>query len=508
VRDSRLREALLSALADWQSVTQDEGERQRVGEVYQLVVPPDALRPRLMAAVRGRDSATLVRLMQEPAFRDLPPATLVNLARELRAVKEWTAAERLLRSGLERYPGDFWLNHDLGMVLKNQTPPRPEEAVRYLTAALALRYDSPGVYNSLGRALTATHDWEAAIRCYRTALQIDPKYAAAHSNLGAALWDKGQLEEAMAECREAIRLKQDYPEAHNNLGAALHAKRDVDGAIAAFREAIRLKQDYPLAHHNLGGALRRKGQLDEAIAEYRKAIVLNPRFAEAHIDLGDALQQQGEFPKALVALRRGHELGSRNPRWRYPSAQWVRQCERLVELDRRLPDFLADKAIPASTGERVELAQLCAVKHRNRAALRFYEEAFAAEPALLADHRYTAACAAALAGCGRGQDADKLAEKERASLRRQALDWLRADLDALGHLLETGPEPARHAARVAASLQHWLTDADFAGVRGPEALARLPEAEQQTWRQLWGDVRNSLTRAQDRAAPGKAPAAK
>jgi hypothetical protein len=33
-------------------------------------------------------------------------------------------------------------------------------------------------------------------------------------------------------------------------------------------------------------------------------------------------------------------------------------------------------------------------------------------------------------------------------------------------------------------------------VRGPEALARLPAAEQQAWHQLWADVADTLARAQ------------
>ncbi|HKB36307.1 MAG TPA: serine/threonine-protein kinase, partial [Gemmataceae bacterium] len=128
VRDSRLREALLTALADWSRVTQDKEERRRVEKVYQLALPADSLRPRLLAAVRGRDGAGLEKLTKEPAFQDLPPATVVILANDLAAVKKWGAAERLLRAGLERKPGDFWLNHELGMVLIAQGRSRAEEA--------------------------------------------------------------------------------------------------------------------------------------------------------------------------------------------------------------------------------------------------------------------------------------------------------------------------------------------------------------------------------------------
>ena len=54
-------------------------------------------------------------------------------------------------------------------------------------------------------------------------------------------------------------------------------------------------------------------------------------------------------------------------------------------------------AAPANPDERIELAILCGLKRLNRAAVRFYEEVFAAEPKLLPVHRYHAASVAALA---------------------------------------------------------------------------------------------------------------
>src|SRR5262249_18294648 len=105
---------------------------------------------------------------------------------------------------------------------------------------------------------------------------------------------------------------------------------------------------------------------------------------------------------------------------------------------------------------------------------------------LTAGHRYDAAGAAALAGCGQGKDADKLDAKERERLRQQALDWLRADLKAYRQLMDKSSGKARP--EIAQRLQHyWLSDDDFNGVRG-DALSKLPEAERQSWQQLWADV--------------------
>lgn len=79
-------------------------------------------------------------------------------------------------------------------------------------------------------------------------------------------------------------------------------------------------------------------------------------------------------------------------------------------------------------------------------------------------------------------------------MRRQALDWLRADLTAWDKLLDKNPEMAKPA--VTQTLTHWLEDPDFNGVRGAEALAKWPEAERGDWQQLWKDVEALRQQAQ------------
>jgi hypothetical protein len=122
--------------------------------------------------------------------------------------------------------------------------------------------------------------------------------------------------------------------------------------------------------------------------------------------------------------------------------------------------------------------------------------------------RYRAARVAALAGCGQGQaalvvehahhpgvlkDAGRLGDQERAGLRKQAREWLRADLERWRRLLEKGPDTTRP--RIADEMQDWLEDPDFAGLRGAESLARLPVSERRDWQKLWADVTDLFTKA-------------
>jgi tetratricopeptide (TPR) repeat protein len=279
---------------------------------------------------------------------------------------------------------------------------------------------------------------------------------------------------------------------------ALDAKGQLDEAIAEYREAIRLRPEYPLAHYNLGNALRDQGKHTEAEAEYREAIRLRPEDPDAHMNLGCALRDQGRFAEARKTISRCLELLPRDDLRRPWVTRLLQLCEQGFALDDKLSSILTGTKQPADDAERLALAQLCQLPSKKlySAAARFYAEAFAHD-AQLADNlqqqdRYAAACAAALAGSGQGNDAAKLDEKERAGLRRQARECLRADLNAWAQLLEKQPGQAR--AVVQQALVHWKQDIDFAGVRG-DGLAKLPEAERPPWQRLWADVDGLLQKA-------------
>jgi tetratricopeptide (TPR) repeat protein len=412
------------------------------------------------------------------------------------AIGEFQEAIRLRKDYTDAHNNLGGALHDKG---------RLDEAIGQFQEAIRLRKDYPEAHYNLGNALRDKGELNEAIGQYREAIRLRKDYPEAHNNLGGALHGKGRLDEAIGQCQEAIRLKKDWPEAHSGLGRVLLDKGRLDEAIGEYREAIRLRKNDPLAHYDLGYVLSAKGQLDEAMAEYQEALRLKKDYAEAHCNLGHVLLRQGRFTEALAALKRGHELGSEKPGWPYPSAQWVRTAEQLVALEAKLPQVLKGDAQPADAAEQLVLARMCQkLKKLYAAASRLYADAFAAQPKLAEDlkaqHRYAAACAAALGGCGQGQDPPPSDGPERGRLRRQALDWLRADLRAYRKLLDKEPDKVRPA--VCQRMQHWQQDSDFAGVRG-DALAKLPAVERQAWQQLWADVADMLAGAQMQTTPEK-----
>jgi tetratricopeptide (TPR) repeat protein/WD40 repeat protein/tRNA A-37 threonylcarbamoyl transferase component Bud32 len=460
------------------------------------------------------------------------------------SLRRWDEAIATLREAIRLKPDDAEAHTNLGIALGGQG--KLPEAIAEFREAIRLKPDHAEAHFNLGAALYLQRKLPEAIAAYREAIRLKPDDAAAHYNLGIALGGQGKLPEAIAEYREVIRLEPDLAEAHYNLGAALGRQGKLDEAIAEYRKAIRLKPDHAEAHFNLGAALGRQGKLDEAIAEYRKVIRLKPDLAEAHTYLGIALggqgklpeaiaeyreairlkpnhaeahyflglsfKEQGRFREALDELRLGHELGSKQGEWGFPSAEGVRQVEHLIALESRLPAVLRGEDKPKDPAEGLEFANLAYYLKRFGPSARLFAEVFQTEPKraedMKAGNRYNAACSAALAasvpshpligerpggedkgrpriqGTSTTQVSPSGGEAQR--WRRQAIEWLRADLAHWTKQTETGNLEAR--ALVQKTLQHWKEDTDLGGIRDETAIKALPEDEQKTCRVLWEEV--------------------
>jgi hypothetical protein len=157
---------------------------------------------------------------------------------------------------------------------------------------------------------------------------------------------------------------------------------------------------------------------------------------------------------------------------------------------------------PKDASETILFARMCNSLRRYAASVRFYEEAFARDPALANDPgagRAAAARNAVLAGSVPGKDDPPLDEAGRARLRKQGLHWLREELARGETLLEKGPEPlprtqgksqtrADVLSELRTKLEFWKKHRDLNEVRDPEGLARLPEAERKDWQAFWAEV--------------------
>jgi serine/threonine-protein kinase len=418
-----------------------------------------------------------------------------NFGAVLNNLRKYAEAETVCRKAIALKPDLAEAYGNLGQALHGQG--REAEAEAAYRAAIARKPGLAMAYNNLGNVLMRQGKHVEAEAVLRKAIALQPDLVEAYSNLGNALWEQRRFGEAEAACRKGLALQPVLPETYSNLGNALMGQGKFGEAETAYREAVTRKPDLAAAHSNLGNVLSLQGKHGEAEAAFRKAIDLMPKRADAHYGLSLALVRQARFAEAVASLKIAIDL---LPKESPPRVAWQQQlalCQRFEILEARLPRILNGTEKPAHAAEQMVFAQLCYLKKLYTGAARLYTDAFSTKPLLAEDprtgNRYNAACAAALAGCGRGEGAAVLGDAERARWCAQARQWLRADLDAWAKKLDSGLAADR--AQVHKILARWREDPDLAGLRDPDALEKLPPAERQECRALWGDHDALLRRA-------------
>ena len=127
---------------------------------------------------------------------------------------EMPEALATLRSGLERFPEDFYIHYLYGFALDRSRADGGEEtnaaamAVSHLKTAIRLNADFSSAYYRIGKLLMGS-DPEAAIRNLEAAVRLNPDSVAAKYQLGQLYLDQGRRE-------EGARLMDEVGEAKEN----------------------------------------------------------------------------------------------------------------------------------------------------------------------------------------------------------------------------------------------------------------------------------------------------
>ncbi len=306
------------------------------------------------------------RMADDPKLEDQPAPGLLLLARQLKfGCGDATRAAQVLRRAARRYPGDFRVRFELACALGpplEERPygddlfPDPEEAVRHLATAVAIRPWSVSTHLALAGALLAQRRPEEAVAEAREAVRIKPDDLSARNALASCLRWSGRLDEAEAECRAAIQANPTDGSLHDNLGTILRDGDDFDGAIREYREAIRLRHFQQHDHR-------------------------------VFLEMAKALQKKGEYAEALAMIRKVQEMGANLVPDYWHSAVWVAHIERMAARTKRLPSRPTGDARPNDPIESLDQALVCYDQKRFAASARYWGWALEADPTLGDDRR-------------------------------------------------------------------------------------------------------------------------
>lgn len=174
-------------------------------------------------------------------------------------------------------------------------------------------WHSPQAWCTLGNAWSLARDPEQALRCFKRATQLDPKFAYAFTLQG-----------------------------HEHV-----ANEEYDKALTAYRQAIAADRRHYNAYYGIGRVQERLGAYDKAYDHYYAAQTINPNNAVLISCMGGVLEKQKQMVQALHAYSKAAELAPRAAQTRYKKARallTVGQIEAAQKELMILKDLAPDEA--------------------------------------------------------------------------------------------------------------------------------------------------------------------
>ena len=201
------------------------------------------------------------------------------------------------------------------------------EAITYYQKALDLAPDDAETqknlvlsYNNHGVTLRNRGEWDAAIRAYRDALELQPTYQLSRTNLSDVLWQKanarrqsGRSAEAIATYLELQKLHPDDTDIASLLGELYLKVKDYPAAISAFHKVYtaqstkqatneQAQRNLIAAYQQYAGALRNQRDYSAALVQLQKAVDLFPTNINLRVSLAQAYQHTGKYEQAQSEL--------------------------------------------------------------------------------------------------------------------------------------------------------------------------------------------------------------
>jgi serine/threonine-protein kinase len=185
----------------------------------------------------------------------------------------------------------------------------PREAFPKAKAAAlkALEFDSTlaEAHASMAHILLEfDHEWEAAEREYRRAIQLNPRYPIAHHWYGGFLSAMGRHQEALQQAETARGLDPLSLIIQTWVGLRYYFARRYEDAIAEYLKALELDRDFAPAHWHLGWAYEQAGQLEKGITEAERALAIDRDNLLYVASLGHAYGRAGRAKEARATLTR------------------------------------------------------------------------------------------------------------------------------------------------------------------------------------------------------------
>lgn len=163
-------------------------------------------------------------------------------------------------------------------------------------------WHSPQAWCALGNAWSLARDPEQALRCFKRATQLNPKFAYAFTLQGHEHVANEEYEKALAAYRHAISADRRHYNAYYGIGRVQERLGAYDKAYTHFHAAQSINPNNAVLICCIGTVLEKQKQIMPALQAYSKAVELAPRAAQTRYKKARALLAVGQIDAAQKEL--------------------------------------------------------------------------------------------------------------------------------------------------------------------------------------------------------------
>lgn len=256
---------------------------------------PDAI---AAATRRLRDPDANIRIAAIEVIGNLPIQQrfqeLYPLVNDENAIVRHTVVQYLADAPVERLPEN--IRRDL------------EREFGSYERALRNHLDNPGIATRLAGFLSSRGRIDEAIKTYKHANIVEPKFIPATMNLADLYRSLGDEEQSLATLLEAEKIDSSLPDIQYAIGLALVRGQQRDEALDYFQRALALAEERPDYRYALVLSLFESGQETRAIESTLKGLSLDENNVLLTYTLGYFYEKTGNTEEAKRRYERVLEL--------------------------------------------------------------------------------------------------------------------------------------------------------------------------------------------------------
>ena len=193
-----------------------------------------------------------------------------------------------------------------------------QAAIATMRRATTMRPGDALYHNTLGTALLADSDYDAAIASLSRAVELDPKLASAWYNLGLTQMYCARPAESAAALRHAVTLSPDRIGARAMLADMLKAQNRIDAAITEYRHVLAARPFDGMAWWGLANIKTTRFE-DSDLTAMQRALhdghASDDDLIATGFALAKAFDERGRYAESLAELARANTVARRRRHW-------------------------------------------------------------------------------------------------------------------------------------------------------------------------------------------------